>query len=85
MPRDLAPALRSIVFWTACIGGILITFFIKGGAMRGAGLVAVLGVLIVVCIVGFGAMAWTESRHAEDLKLPNPLHPDNRPKDGAAE
>lgn len=77
MPKDLAPLVRNIAIIAVVVLVVPFALLMKGGAFKGESVA-----LVLVCaalLAGLGMSVFSAIDNTRDAKLPNPLHPDNRP------
>lgn len=84
MPKDFAPILRNIALFGVL--GLLGLFGLamKSGGFKSDGLVVIIVLSVLVLGGAFAALAAIDSEAAHNVKIPNPLHPDNRPTEPPA-
>jgi peptidoglycan/LPS O-acetylase OafA/YrhL len=81
LPPDFAPALRRFAVIGIVAASVPFFMIFKVGGFRHmpTGLAWLMAILVAAAAIG--AILALQTDTAQNLKIPNPLHPDNRPSD----
>ena len=81
MPQDLAPLLRKLAIFAVLIIGVPFALMMKGSGFKNDSPLVVLLIAGLLLAGAFASFAFLDSSKARNAKLPNPMHPANRPSE----